>query len=140
MIYLATPIKHTDPTVESWRVQVATRAAASLHDAGIPVFSPATHGHGFAKIAGTRQGWDYWSRVDLPILTNCCSMLAVLNLSGWTESVGVQCEIRESGIVGIPIVHIKFCICGEALVHHTPHVLCETNPAIPLEITRLIAA
>lgn len=133
MIYLATPIKHTDPLIESWRVSVATRAAASLHDAGIPVFSPATHRHGFAKTAGTRQGWDYWSRVDLPILRHCCDVLVVLDLYGWRSSLGVQAEIEEveAGPRLIPIVHIKWCTCGITLDCHSPGIDCPCEPLIP---------
>lgn len=148
MIYLATPIKSPDPLVESWRVQVATRAAASLHDAGIPVFSPATHGYGFARLATTRQGWDYWSRIDLPILLNCCSMLVVLELDGWRESQGVQAEIRAaSGVMEpepvvsvLPVVGVRWCTeCSGRLEHHNPHTTCKGYPSVMQAIRHLIA-
>lgn len=140
MIYLAIPIKHPDPLIESWRVQVATRAAASLHDAGIPVFSPATHGYGFAKLSSTRQGWDYWSKIDLPILLNCCSILAILELDGWKESEGVNSEILEASLLGrIPIAYIKWCSnCSCRLIDHSPTSSCIGYPSVISSVRHLV--
>lgn len=140
MIYLACPIKHTDPLIEAWRCAVATRAAASLHDAGIPVFSPATHGHGFAKLSSTRQGWDYWSRIDLPILLSCCSILVVLELDGWEQSQGVRAEIEaaEVGSTLIPVAHVKWCECGTLLSYHDHSRVCPCSPLILHEVWRAL--
>lgn len=143
MIYLATPIAHLDPLIEAWRCAVATRAAASLHDAGVPVFSPATHGHGFARLASTQQGRDYWSRIDLPILLRCCTVLVVLDLEGWEQSAGVGAEIEatEVGSALIQIVHVKWCTnCDHPLSRHSPHTDCQGFPSVLSSVHRLIAA
>lgn len=143
MIYLATPIAHPDPIVVSWRVEVATRAASSLHDAGITVFSSATHGCGFAKLSSIRQGWDYWSRIDLPILLRCCTVLAVLDLDGWEQSQGVGAEIEaaEVGSALIPIIHVKWCTnCDHPLSWHNPRTGCRGFPSVLSSVRHLIAA
>lgn len=109
MIYLAVPIADPDPAVVKYRVETATRIATALYEAGIPVFSSATHGYGFASLANPLQPakrWDYWSRIDLPILTRCCTLLAVIGLPGYEESVGVSAERREAAKLGIPVFYM----------------------------------
>lgn len=106
MIYLAVPIKHDDPAVVKFRVGTANLIAARLHDAGIPVFSPASHSEAFIELCKVRQPWGYWSAVDLPILLRCCNFLAVIGLPGWRESVGVSAEIELAETDGKPWVII----------------------------------
>lgn len=124
MIYLATPIKHADPRIESFRISTANRAACTLHDAGIPVFSPASHGSSFASLSSIRQSWDYWRWVDLPILTSCCTHLVVLCMEGWDRSEGVRAEIEAAGevcgglLLGLPLTYVSLCQCGKPLREH----------------------
>lgn len=106
MIYLATPIKHEDPAVVAFRIATANQVAAKLHDAGIPVFSPASHSEAFIDLCEVRQPWSYWSAVDLPILKRCCSVLAVIAVPGWMESVGVSAEISEAEAIGMKVILI----------------------------------
>lgn len=112
MIYLAVPIAHPDPAVVKYRVDTATGIAVSLYEAGIPVFSPATHGYGFASLADRHpvhpsRSWEYWSKIDRQILTRCCTIMAVIPLLGWEESVGVGAELKAAEEERIPT-----CILG----------------------------
>lgn len=118
MIYLATPISHEDPKAEAFRIATATRAASILHAAGIPVFSPASHGGPIASLSSIRQSWDYWERVDIPILTCCCTHLVVLCMEGWEKSVGVKAEIRAAGETGLLLTYVSLCRCGKPLRKH----------------------
>lgn len=106
MIYLAVPIRHENPAVVRFRVDTANLIAARLHDAGIPVFSPASHSEGFINLCTEQQPWSYWSAIDLPILTRCCNFLAVIGLPGWRESVGISAEIELAEADGMPVVVI----------------------------------
>lgn len=121
MIYLATPISHEDPKVEAFRIATANRAASILHDAGIPVFSPASHGGPIASLSAIRQSWSYWEKVDIPILTLCCTHLVVLCVEGWERSVGVQAEIEAAFDANLTLVYIALCACGSRLREHKHH-------------------
>lgn len=118
MIYLAVPIKHPDPEVVKYRLTVASQVAARLHDAGVPVFSPASHAAGFLPYSTQISPctWDYWQRIDLPILRACCDMLAILCLDGWETSEGVRAEIQSAHEIGIPVIFLVRCeCCGHGL-------------------------
>ena len=104
-VYLATPIKHDNPDIEFERCDYATSIASYFHDAGIPVFSPASHGKPINDRSTKRQDWAYWSKVDLPILMCCCTHLVVICADGWTNSTGVSSEILTAGDVGIPVFY-----------------------------------
>jgi len=106
VIYLAIPIKHNNPEIEGARIECANRIAALFHDRGIPVFSPASHGGAFARHGSNGRGWDYWKKIDLPILTLCCSKMLIVKIPGWQESRGIQVERAAAMEVGIPIVEI----------------------------------
>lgn len=121
MIYLACPYNDPNPVMRRWRVNVATRAATICHDRGIPVFSPLTHGFHFGKSGLVRQPWAYWSKIDLPILTNACTHIAVIKLKGWENSEGVTAERAAAGERGIKQLWISRCSsCGKSLVDHSP--------------------
>lgn len=105
-VYLATPIKHDNPDIESERCNYATEIASYFHDAGIPVFSPASHGQPINAKSVKRQDWTYWSKIDLPILMNCCTHLVVICSPGWSTSTGVSSEILTAGRCGhIPVIY-----------------------------------
>jgi hypothetical protein len=118
VIYLATPIKHKDPAVESFRIETANHAACTLHDAGIRVFSPASHGSSFSSLSSIRQSWQYWESIDIPILTTCCTHLVVLCMDGWDRSIGVKAEIAAAGEIGLLLTYVSLCQCGKPLREH----------------------
>ena len=104
-VYLTIPIKHDNPDIESKRCDYATEIASYFHDAGIPVFSPASHGQPINSKSIKRQDWSYWSKIDLPILTCCCTHLVVICSPGWVDSTGVNSEILTARDVGIRVIY-----------------------------------
>lgn len=133
MIYLATPIKHENPAVESFRVATADRAALTLHDAGIPVFSPASHAGSFASLSSIHQPWDYWQQIDLPILTTCCTHLVVLCMEGWDRSEGVRAEIEAALEANLTLIYVSLCACGKPLREHK-HQDGPARPDLPVVV------
>lgn len=105
MIYLASPYAHSDSHVREWRFREACRAAAALLRAGITVFSPIAHSHPIACF-GMPMSWEFWSQVDREYLARC-DVVAVLTLTGWRESVGVQAEIRFARELNLPVVFVS---------------------------------
>lgn len=105
MIYLASPIKHTDKQIVEIRVRLACRVAAEFYDSGHAVFCPASHGYHFASVTRNNviQPWEYWRSIDIPILTRCCNELIIITLPGWESSHGVREERRIAECLGYDI-------------------------------------
>lgn len=106
MIYLASPYSHPDISVRERRIYWVTQAAAAMARRGELVYSPLTHSHPIALAGDLPGGWDYWRAHDEWMLERC-SVLAVLMLPGWRESVGVQAEIALARKRGIPITMVE---------------------------------
>ncbi|MCY2986432.1 MAG: DUF1937 family protein [Planctomycetota bacterium] len=101
MIYLAMPYSNPDPAVREVRFQAACRATAELMRAGRTVFSPVVHSHPLTAF-GLPTDWSYWERCDREFLRRCDEVV-VLMLDGWTQSVGVQAEIRLAAELAKPV-------------------------------------
>lgn len=97
VIYLACPYSHEDPAVEQQRFMAVTQAAAELTSGGRTVFSPITMTHPITEAIRARDGKEPdhkgWMDFDQPFM-EMCSEIYVLAISGWSESKGVQQEIR----------------------------------------------
>jgi hypothetical protein len=107
-IYLASPYADPDEVVRQERADLARRACAKLMLAtGKPIFSPICHSHGLADYLPEplRHSHDFWTDMDLPLLTNAVG-LAVLQLPGWTESRGVLAEIAFATKHKIPVEYL----------------------------------
>lgn len=104
-VYLASPYAHADPAVMQARYEAAVRVAGSLMREGVAVYSPIAHNHPIAQAVDLPRTWDFWRRMDLPILMTA-SALYVLCLDGWRESIGVSAEIEFVGRMGKPIVYL----------------------------------
>lgn len=98
LIYLASPYSHPNAFIREQRFDEACRAAGKIMKLGHVVFSPIAHSHPIAE-RGIEGSWDFWQKQDLPILERC-DALAVLELDGWKESVGVQAEIAHAEKIG----------------------------------------
>lgn len=105
-IYLACPYSHPSPSMRAARVLTADRVAAKWMDAGHIVFSPLSHSHPISKHCKVDPtDHDFWLRQDLPWLA-CCDLLVVLMLPGWRASDGIEREILEANMLGIPYVFV----------------------------------
>lgn len=99
-IYLATPysFKSKIPLLGRlimWcRCRTVTKVAAILMGEGHNVFSPITHSHHIARIGKLPQlDHEFWLRMDKWYVDRC-DQVYVLNVVGWSKSVGVQREIE----------------------------------------------
>jgi len=98
LIYLASPYTHDDRAVEVERFRVACRVAAHIMRKGDHVFSPIAHSHNIATY-GLPSDFDFWREYDERMIYFCDSV-AVVCLSGWETSRGVQGEIRFAEKLG----------------------------------------
>jgi nucleoside 2-deoxyribosyltransferase len=101
VIYLASPYSHPSARVRLFRYRAVCRAAAALMDRGLLVFSPIAHSHGIA-LAGAGGDFKTWEKFDKEIIQQC-SMVMVLKLEGWRESVGVREEVGFARKIGKPV-------------------------------------
>ena len=117
--YLATPYTciaseslETRKRVERERFETVTKVSILLFQQGIINLSPITQSHVQKMIAPQMNiklsgNWSFWKIADLLILS-VCSALYVLRESGWTDSTGVQSEIRVANQLGLPIYFIDY--------------------------------
>ena len=103
-IYLASPYTHADKQIQEQRFQAACQQAASMMKTGKLVFSAIAHTHPIAAY-GLPGDWSFWQAYDLAMI-RCCDELAVLQLDGWEESVGVQAEIAIAKKLSLPVSFI----------------------------------
>lgn len=103
LIYLAIPYNHKDVKVRQQRFELATKIASDLMKQGIMVFSPISHSHHIVKHLQPdrfkkediyeRSGWDFWKRYDELMLSKCDELM-IITADGWTQSIGVNAEIK----------------------------------------------
>lgn len=106
LIYLACPYTHKDHSVMVERFLAVNKVAARFMAEGKYIFSPISHTHPIAEAGSLPRGWDYWEGYDRRIL-KCCDKIVVLCLEGWTQSTGVQAEIKIGQEMGIPVEFIE---------------------------------
>lgn len=101
--YLACPYSTPNAGEKEWRFKQATLATAWLtRECGDTVFSPITHSHPLATIAGMNGAWADWKKFDMDFLA-VSGRFTVLLLDGWQESVGVQDELKIAQKAGIKV-------------------------------------
>ena len=117
--YLATPytcntsrLLRVRKEVERERFKTVTKVSILLFRQGIINLSPITQSHVQKTIASRMNielgsSWSFWKIADLLILS-VCSALYVLRESGWTDSTGVQGEMRVANRLGLPIYFIDY--------------------------------
>ena len=106
LIYLACPYTHKDYSVMVERFLAVNKVAARLMSEGKYIFSPISHTHPIAEAGSLPRGWEFWEGYDRRVLKDC-NRIMVLCLPGWTESTGVQAEIKIGKEFGIPVDYIK---------------------------------
>jgi hypothetical protein len=105
LTYLAVPYSHPDRAVRIARFVAANKAAGVLMRNGDVVFSPISHTHPIAEDCELPKGWDFWQSFDRAYLA-ASKRVVVLCIEGWSESVGVQAEIKIAEEMGIPVEYI----------------------------------
>lgn len=106
MIYLAGPYTHPEPSVMEERFQKLTAYAARLMSQGHIVYSPITHNHPIALAHSLPRDWRFWEKFDMHFL-KMASAFHVYLLPGWSDSVGVNAELKVAIALNLPILHIQ---------------------------------
>jgi hypothetical protein len=108
-IYLASPFFHASPNVRWARAEEASFAATQLMlKEECAVFCPVAHGfHMHQHLPEPiRHDHEFWLRRDLAMLPSF-DALALLPLSGWRESLGVQRELTFARNHEMPIILLQ---------------------------------
>lgn len=106
MIYLASPYNHASPFVREQRYLAAMEALSILLKRRMWTFSPIVHCHELKKVADLPPNFDFWLEYDFHVL-DICSALYVLNIAGWSASIGVGEECRRARERNIPISLVR---------------------------------
>ncbi len=105
LIYLASPYMHEKPAIRWARAQESAFVAAKLMiQLDCAVYAPVASGdavHLHIK-EELRHDHEFWLARDLAILSRC-DAIALLPLSGWRESKGVQRELAFSKAHVLPL-------------------------------------
>ena len=99
MIYLASPYTHRESHIRRGRYKAACEIAAKFMEAGEPVFSPISHGHGICEM-GVSVEYETWQKVDERLL-RACDLIVVLKLEGWESSRGISEELKAGTRLGL---------------------------------------
>lgn len=102
-VYVAAPYADGNYVVRAERERLASAYAADLALDGVTVFSPLSHSRSIAlRLGAGVVEPSYWYELDLEIAV-VCSVLHVLTLPGWVESVGVVKEMEYFHYVRRPV-------------------------------------
>lgn len=106
LLYLASPYSHPEASMREWRFKEACKAAVWLMAQGFMVFSPIIHSHQIALEGRLPTGFDTYAEFDKRLI-RASDVLAVYELAGWKESVGVQAELAYAASLGMRIWYFE---------------------------------
>ena len=100
--YLATPYsKH--PRGRQVAYEQAVSQTHLLLAAGVVVYSPITQNHPIAEMHDMPTQFEFWERFDKTMIHSSAGLI-FCKLDGWSESVGVDAEIRFAREIGRPVL------------------------------------
>lgn len=102
MIYLASPYTDRSNTVMENRYRMALEAAAELTQAGLCVYSPIVHFHPMACIYDMPRDIEFWYEHSCKMIDRADEAW-VLELPGWTTSIGIMKEIEYAEMHDKPV-------------------------------------
>lgn len=92
LIYIGSPYTHPDKSVQQLRHDQILDITAGLLNQGFHVISPIVHCHPLSIKHNMRGDFEFWQKYNFALLSKC-DVLLVLQIDGWTESVGLSAEI-----------------------------------------------
>lgn len=105
LIYLSSPYTHDDPFVRSVRFLESARACAwILGKLRLVVFGAIAHSEAFNHYKLPME-WEFWAEFDT-VYINRCKEVWVLCIPGYTNSMGVNAEIKIARNLGRKIVYM----------------------------------
>lgn len=106
--YLASPYSHRNAHVQEIRYQQVSYAAALLNAEGYRLIEPIGMCHGQSLRYKLPTGYEYWQSRDRELIARSDGII-ILDLPGWSSSVGVQDEIKYAAKLEKDIVHVHPC-------------------------------
>lgn len=104
-IYIACPYTGTFREQE-YRFNIVTKYAGDLIKAGNIAFSPITHCHPIAKVAGLPGDYEFWREFSTAFI-RWSEEGHILCLEGWQGSFGVQNEIGIMHSLNRPVSFVN---------------------------------
>ena len=104
-IYIACPYTGTDREQE-YRFNIVTKYAGDLITQGNIAFSPITHCHPIAKVAGLPGDFEFWREFNAEFI-RWCEEAHILCLEGWQRSVGIQGELMVMEQLMRPFLYVN---------------------------------
>lgn len=95
MIYIASPYTHNDPSIERERFEQVRFYATYQMQRGVVCFSPVVYGRQFHVAGHLRGDFKTWAALNDDMIC-AASLMEVLMLPGWDNSVGVMHEIERA--------------------------------------------
>lgn len=105
LAFLSAPYSDPDPAVVRDRIRRFCIKAAEIELGGDLHAVGALFNHMVQDHAELPLNYDFWRSYSLSLLSNC-SILIVLMMTGWMDSVGVADEIAFASSRAIPVVYI----------------------------------
>jgi hypothetical protein len=105
MIYLCSPYTHSDSSVVTERVRIATEYVNEMLLSGVTVISPVVYGHNIVMMCGSPSDWAFWEKACCDIMDKC-SEVYVLMVDGWDKSTGIKGEIEYAAKLGLRVKYI----------------------------------
>jgi len=118
LIYLATPYNHADAEVREHRYRRAVEYATALLNMGAFVYSPIVHNHPVAIEGDLGREFTFWADFDYALIDRC-DILAVAQIEGWQESIGIAAEVEYARSVKMPIRYLSDPLTKESIDHLT---------------------
>lgn len=95
-----------DPLRELRYQRVKEVSAAMMRD-GWVILSPIVHCHCVSLDHGLPGEWGFWKHIDT-IYISKCDRLMVLEDENWTQSVGINAEIKIAESFGKPVSYVTY--------------------------------
>jgi nucleoside 2-deoxyribosyltransferase len=106
LVYLATPYSKYPAGIEA-AFREASRIAARMLTAGVPVYSPIAHTHPIAEYGNLNPyDHDIWLPFDQAMM-DAADACVVADMGGWAESKGIAYEIDYFTSAGKPVHYMN---------------------------------
>lgn len=105
MIYLAAPYSDPDRNVVQRRMRKVELTLAYYSKLGVNITSPLLMHHCLNTSIKLSSDFKFWESL-CRAYWDVCSEMIVLQLSGWSESIGVSTEIRWARDSGKPLTFV----------------------------------
>ena len=119
LYYLASPYSAESTLIREDRYQKVDKAAAVLFKAGVNTVNPIGSCHQLSKLYKLPSGYKEWQTRDRMLISRCDGVI-VLDIDGWSKSVGVADEIEYAVSLGLEIIHLhpKDVFTDEEMRHY----------------------